>query len=421
MSVTADRIEAIQAASQRERTEASTGLLPDPEPRARQFTIISVDDHLIEPRHLFEGRVPARLADAAPRIVTNDTGQEAWEYEGTSYPQVGLNAVVGRPKDQWTVDPARFDEMRRGCWDSNARVADMDLDGVYASLCFPSLIAGFAGTIFSNSGDQELGLACMRAWNDWHLDEWVGPHADRFIPLQLTWLRDPELAAAEVRANAARGFKAVSFPENPVDLKLPSMHTDHWDPLLRACEETQTVVCLHNGSSGWTGARSPEASLELYTTLFSVNALTAAADWLWAGIPWRFPEIRIAMTEGGIGWVPMLLDRIAYVLDHSASGLSAWKGGSLTPMDGLRRNFWFCTIDISSTIVLRDHIGVDHICIESDYPHADSTWPDTQALAAAGLAGLTDDEIRKLTWQNASELFRHPVPTELQLPAGGAR
>lgn len=416
MAVTAKRIAAMQADEQRAGEATSTGLLPDPEPRTRHFTFISVDDHLIEPRDLFEGRVPAALAERAPSVVTDEAGREFWSYEENLYPQIGLNAVVGRPRDQWGLDPARFDEMRRGCWDIEARIADMDIDGVYASLCFPSLIAGFAGTVFSKSKDPELGLACLRAWNDWHIEEWAGPYPERIIPLQLAWLNDPEIAAADVRANAERGFKALSLPENPVDLGLPSMHTDHWDPLLRACEETETVVCLHNASSGWSASRSPRASLELVTTLFPVNAVVTAADWLWAGVPWRFPKLRIALSEGGIGWVPMLLDRIEYVLDHSASGLSSWKDPDLSPMDGLRRNFWFCTIDISSTIVLRDHIGVDHICLESDYPHADSTWPETQRLAEAGLAGMTDEEIRRLTWQNASELFRHPVPEELRIP-----
>jgi predicted TIM-barrel fold metal-dependent hydrolase len=391
-------------------------LLPDPAPRPRRFPIISVDDHLIEPANLFEGRMPSHLADAAPKVVTFENGRETWVYEEQLYPQVGLNAVVGRPKDEWSMEPARFDEMRRGCWDIEARIADMDLDGVYASLCFPSLIAGFAGTVFSRSKDQELGLACIRAWNDWHIEDWAGPHPDRIIPLQLAWLSDPEIAAADIRANAARGFKAVSFPENPVDLKLPSMHTTHWDPILRACEETETVICLHNGSSQWTAARSPNAPLELYTSLFPVNALVTAADWLWARIPTRFPDIKIAFSEGGISWVPMLIDRIDYVLDHSAVGSHGWDDPNVSPTDALRRNFCFCTIDISSTIALRDHIGIDHICIESDYPHADSTWPDTQASAYAGLGALTPTEIRKLTWENASMLFRHAVPTELQTP-----
>ncbi|MFM8531091.1 MAG: amidohydrolase, partial [Ilumatobacteraceae bacterium] len=152
----------------------NTDLLePEPEKSPVHYTLISVDDHLVEPRHLFEGRMPAHLADAAPKVVTNDAHQELWQYEDVLYPQIGLNAISGRPKDQWNMEPARFDEMRRGCWDVEARVADMDLDGVQASLCFPSLIAGFAGTVFSQSKDQELGLACVRAWNDWHVEEWA--------------------------------------------------------------------------------------------------------------------------------------------------------------------------------------------------------------------------------------------------------
>ena len=114
--------------------------------------------------------------------------------------------------------------------------------------------------------------------------------------------------------------------------------------------------------------------------------------------------------------MPLLIDRVAYVLDHSAVSLAAWKDPDLSPVDALRRNFWFCTIDISSSFALRDHIGVERIMLESDYPHADSTWPDTQPQARAGLVGLTADEVRKVTWENASRLFRHPVPEPLQVP-----
>ena len=144
-------------------THQEATLLPDPEQRERTYTIISVDDHLIEPANVFEGRMPAHLQEHAPKVIEFDNGRETWVYEDAFYPQVGLNAVAGRPKDQWSMEPARFDEMRRGCYDIEARVADMDLDGVYASLCFPSLIAGFAGTIFANSKDPELGLRlCAR-------------------------------------------------------------------------------------------------------------------------------------------------------------------------------------------------------------------------------------------------------------------
>jgi predicted TIM-barrel fold metal-dependent hydrolase len=389
----------------------SAVLLPDPAPRPIRVPVISVDDHLIEPPDLFEGRLPARLAERAPRIVENEDGTQYWLYEGRSYPNVGLNAVVGRARETWSMDPSRFDEMRAGCYDIHARVADMDVNGVWASLCFPSLVAGFCGSVFMRSEDPELGLACLRAWNDWHLEVWAGTYPERIIPLQLPWLADVEVGAEEIRRNAARGFKAVSFPEFPSQLGLPSVFTDHWEPFLRACADTGTVLCMHTGASAWAPLPSPGPPFELLPTLFPVNALIAAAEWLWSGIPVRFPDLSLALSEGGIGWVPMLLDRVDYVLAHSASGTEsgAWKG-ELLPSEVLRRNFYFCSIDDPSLVDLRHVIGIDHIMVESDYPHADSTWPDTQLVLEKTLGSLPEDELRAIAYANAARLFRHPPP-----------
>jgi len=386
-------------------------LLPDPEPREIVVPVISVDDHLIEPPDLFDGRLPGPLAARGPRVVQLDGGREAWEYEGNLYPNVGLNAVVGRPREDWSMDPARFSEMRPGCYDIDARIADMDTAGIWASLCFPSLVAGFCGSVFSRSRDPALGLACVRAWNDWHLEVWAGRHPERIIPLQLTWLADVEVAAAEVRVNAGRGFKAVSFPEFPAQLGLPSIFSGQWDPFFAACEETSTVVCLHTGASSWAPLPSPDPPFELLPTLFPVNALVAAAEWLWSGVPLRFPGLAVALSEGGMGWVPMLMDRVDYVVAHSASGTEsgAW-ASALRPSEVLRRNFWFCSIDDPSIVALRHVIGVDHIMVESDYPHADSSWPDTQAVLAATMAGVPEDELRAMAGGNAARLFRHPLP-----------
>ncbi|HLN17843.1 MAG TPA: amidohydrolase family protein [Acidimicrobiales bacterium] len=393
-------------------TEVETGsrLLPDPEPRPIRVPIISVDDHLIEPRDLFEGRLPAHLADKAPRVIELE-GREAWAYEDNLYPNVGLNAVVGRPKEDWSMDPARFDEMRPGCYDIDARVRDMDLAGIWASLCFPSLVAGFCGAVFSRSKDKELGLACVRAWNDWYLEVWAGTHPGRIIPLQLTWLPDLAVAAAEVRRNAERGFVAVSFPEFPGTLGLPTIYSGEWDPFLAACEETGTVVCLHTGASSWAPHASGGPPFEVLPTLFPVNGLVATAEWLWSGVPLRFPHLQVALSEGGMGWVPMLMDRVDYVLRHSASGTESHSWPSeLLPSEVIRRNFWFCTIDDPSMVPLRHVIGVDHIMVESDYPHADSTWPDTQEVLAANYGDLPEAELRAIAGGNAAKLFRHPLP-----------
>src|SRR6201981_3550662 len=234
-------------------------LLPDPAPRERQHVLISVDDHVIEPPDMFDGRLPAALAARAPRIVETDDGRQVWRYEDRDYPNIGLNAVIGRPRDEWSMEAPRFDERRRGCWDIKARIADMDLAGIWASLNFPSLIAGFAGTVFWKSDDLELGLATLRAWNDWHLEVWAGSYPERIIPCQLPWLLDPQLGARMIQENAERGFQAVTFTENPAMLGLPSIHSGHWDPMMAACAETGTVVNLHIGSSGSSPSTTDDA------------------------------------------------------------------------------------------------------------------------------------------------------------------
>ncbi len=373
--------------------------------------IISVDDHLIEPPDLFVGRLPHGLQSEAPHIVEDASGTQCWVFESNRYPNVGLNAVVGRPRAEWSMEPARFDEMRPGCFDIDERIADMDRAGIWASLCFPSLVSGFCGVVYSRAHDRDLGLACLRAFNDWHHDVWAGTYPERIIPLQLPYLADVSTAVSELRRNAARGFKAVSFPEFPAQLKLPSIFSGHWDPFFAACEDTGTVVCLHTGSSAWAPLPSPDPPFELLPTLFPVNALVAAGEWLWSGVPLRFPNLAIALSEGGIGWVPMLMDRVDYVLNHSASGSesTAWPS-AMRPSDVLRRSFWFCSIDDPSAVALRDVIGVDHIMVESDYPHADSSWPDTQRMFAGTWGGLPDHELRAVAGGNAARLFRHRLP-----------
>ncbi len=389
-------------------------LLPDPEPLAQRYTIISVDDHLVEPPDMFEGRLPARLADRAPHIVENELGHQLWEFEGGLFTQAGTNAVAGRRPDGVRVEPTRFEEMRRGCWDIKSRVADMDVNGVWASLNFPSMITGFCGRVFSGAKDPELGLAVTRAYNDWMYEGWWQPYPERIIPLGITYLSDPDQAVAEIHRNAARGFRAVTLPERPQRIGLPDLFSGYWDPIMAACAETDTVVCLHVGSTGMPDLPSHGAAVALGATLFGQMSLTACAEWLWSGIPVRFPDIKIAMSEGGIGWVAMLLDRLDNIVDRSGYGRDYDATGT-RPAEILQRNFWFCTIDDPSTIDTRHRIGIDHVMVEVDYPHGDSTWPVTQQVIEDVWGHLPDEDLRKMTHVNAAELFRWPLP-ETTLP-----
>jgi predicted TIM-barrel fold metal-dependent hydrolase len=388
--------------------------LPEPEPRDVRYTVISVDDHLVEPANMFEGRLPRGLQDRAPRIVETAKGHEVWEFDGDRYTQVGMNAVAGRRPESVKVEPFRFDQMRRGCWDIDARIRDMDINGVWASLNFPSMITGFCGRVFSQCSDGELGLAVTRAWNDWLFEEWYSPYPQRIIPMGITWLTDPEIGADEIRRNAERGFRSVTLPERPHRIELPSIFTDYWEPIIRACAETDTVISLHVGSSGMSDFPEGCPAMQLGATLFGQLSLTACAEWLWSGWAVRYPGLKVAMSEGGIGWVAMLLDRLDNIVDRSRYGL----GWDLRPAEILKRNFWFCTIDDPSTIDTRHRIGIDHVMAEVDYPHGDGTWPDTQLVIEKYWGHIPASELRALCCENAARLYRHPLPTEV-LPTLG--
>ena len=146
------------------------------------------------------------------------------------------------------MEPTSFAQLRAGCYDIDERVKDMDANGVLGSLCFPSF-PQFCGQLFARTEDKDVALAMVRAYNDWHIDEWCGTHPGRFIPCSLPAIWDPEVLAAEVRRTAAKGAHAVTFSENPSKLGWPSFHSDHWDPFWKACSDEKVVVCLHIGSS----------------------------------------------------------------------------------------------------------------------------------------------------------------------------
>ncbi|MET1001965.1 MAG: amidohydrolase, partial [Acidimicrobiia bacterium] len=132
------------------------------------MVLVSVDDHVVEPPHLFEGRLAAKYVDLAPKFITRADGTNAWLYEGNEISNVALNAVAGRPPEEYGMEPTAFSEIRAGCYDIDARVMDMNANGVLGSLCFPSF-PHFCGQLFARTEDKDVALAMVRAYNDWHI------------------------------------------------------------------------------------------------------------------------------------------------------------------------------------------------------------------------------------------------------------
>ena len=366
--------------------------------------LISVDDHIIEPPDLFDAHLPERFKADAPRIVRRDDGADVWRFGEVEVPNVALNAVAGRPKEEYGVEPQSLEEIRPGCFIVDERVKDMNACGVLASMNFPSF-PGFAARLFAVE-DEEFGLALVRAYNDWHIDEWCGAHPGRFIPMALPVIWDAEKCADEVRRVADKGCHSLSFAENPVALGYPSFHDSYWDPLWTAVCDTDTVLSIHLGSSGQLSFPAPDSPPDVMITLQPMNIQSAAADLLWSRVLKEFPAIRIALSEGSTGWVPYFLERVdrTYDMHHLWTGQDF---GDRMPSDVFREHFLTCFISDHTGVYLRNQIGIDNISWECDYPHSDSAWPDAPEELAQlmGEAGVTEVEAAKITHENAMRWY----------------
>jgi predicted TIM-barrel fold metal-dependent hydrolase len=365
--------------------------------------LVSVDDHVIEPPNVWVDRLPARYRDVGPRMLADDT----WVYEDKRQPTSGLSVTAGKRKEEFTPNPVPYSEMRPAAYDPIARVVDMDRAGILGSLCFPSF-PRFCGQIFWEAKDKDLALLCVQAYNDWMIEDWCGGEGKgRLIPLTMVPLWDVELAAAEVRRCADRGSFAVTFPENPYPLGLPSIHDkDHyWDPFYQACQDTETVICMHIGSSSKMPSTSPDAPFIVSSTLTFSNAMGSMIDYIFSGTLERFQALKIAYSEGQVGWMPYVMERADKLAAERASNSF---GTSLPqPPSSYVSRIYGCIFDDEVGLANRDVIGMDQICFETDYPHADSTFPHSKKVVEdiCTQAGLNDEERYKLLRGNAIKAF----------------
>ncbi len=369
-----------------------------------EMILVSVDDHVVEPPGMFDNHLAPQWKARAPQIVRTHNGADVWLFEGDQLPNIGLNAVVGRPPEEYGVEPTSYEQMRKGCFDIHERVRDMNANGVLASMCFASF-TGFAGQLWARQEDKELARVMSQAYNDWHVDEWCGTYPGRFIPLGIPPVWDPKLMADEVRRLARKGCHAVSFTDNPTKLGYPSLHDPHWDPFWQACCDEGTIICIHIGSSSGMVFTSMDSPVDVMIHTTPISIVSCAADLLWSRVLRKFPDIRFALSEGGIGWVPYFLERADYVYEHH----KYWTHqdfGDMKPSDVFARNIVTCFIDDAAGVKNRHDVGLDNITWECDYPHSDTTWPHAPERLMQSLAGVPDDEIDKITHENAMRIFR---------------
>ena len=376
--------------------------------KMEEMVIVSVDDHISEPPDMFKRHLQGAALASAPQFHTSAQGEDYWTYQGMQMTSVGLNAVVGRVPEEYGMEPQSLAQIRKGCYDPKARLDDMNVNGIAASLNFGS-VGGFDGSrCFHRAPDKDLSLVHLRAYNDWHILEWCGFDRARFIPCAIlpTWNMDATVA--EIKRVAALGCTSVTLSDNPTKLGLPSIHNAYWEPMWKALSDHDITICLHIGSGNAAAHASDETPIEAWITTMPMSINIGAADWLQLSALQRYPDMKIMLSESGIGWIPYFMERA----DFSHWRHHAWTHsdfGGKKPSDIFRKHFMSCFVDDIFGLQNLAAVGEDMVAFEVDYPHSDALWPEVPEYLWRSVKHLTDAQIDKVTHGNALRFLRHDM------------
>lgn len=391
-------------------------------------SIVSVDDHVVEPPNLWTDRLGPHDRENGPRVermrirdavksslagvyhalkIDEDVDGwiDIWRYEDLSFPMMRSYAAAGLTGDV-EVTPIVYDDMRPGCYEAEPRLADMTEDGVEVSLCFPNIFIRFCGQRFLEAKDKALAARCVSAYNDWLTEGWAGPSGGRLHGAYLIPLWDATLAAREVE-RIAGDARVVCFSEMPTRLGLPSIYSGDWDPFFAACAANDMVIAMHIGSSSTQPTSSDDAPPLLKLTNNYTSSSLSLSDWLLSGVLERFPELRIAFAEAQAGWIPYLIDRLDRGWHRNDPYLFSEHVARTPrpPSAYLTEHVFVCVFDDPIAMAHLDVIGTDNICFETDYPHPDGSWPESRSVAERQTKNLPPDLRDKVLRHNGLRML----------------
>ena len=380
--------------------------------------VIDTDSHVNEPPHTWQSRLPSKLKDQGPKVVERDDGSQGWTWEGrppSPLPEggglmldkaleVGGMVNVTREMADQAVNekPRRFEQFRPGNYEPKARIEDMKIDGVDASVIFPAI-----GMRLWDLKDSELRVASMRAYNDWLAEELCAGAPDQIFGLACIPTGDGiETAVEELHRSVEKGHKGGfidCYPDIP-------LHDPMYDPLWAAAQELGVPLHWHraNGPSanvprglstgGGTGDRAASVAARFYSTITPVTYM------LFNGVFQRFPGLKLVTAETDFGWLPFLMQ----ICDDQWSRYAVWIGSDADkrPSDYIREQFYCTFMDDEVGCSMLGYTGSDNILWSSDYPHGVTTWPKSQEYIQKNLGKRSEEEREKVLGGNATRLYR---------------
>lgn len=391
-----------------------------------EIGLLSVDDHVLEHGRVWTDRMSEQKWGARiPHIARQSDGSDAWVIDGMTTPLAEV-ALVGALMSDRALGPADWSQVPAAAYDPRQRLRAMNSDAVDVSVLYPT-VAGIGGQTFGKLSDAELELDCVRAYNDWLVEEWAQA-SPRFVPQCLVPLSSIESAVAEVRRAVAIGHRGVVMPGVPMLLRaadrasdkrdavgrqlgggsLPHINEPDYDPLWAVCAELEVPLCFHSGSTAaiqmppyvdYTPAIA--AALEAMTR--PVSSTFLLANFLFSGILNRHPGLKVVFAETTLAWGAYTLESADHQFERQRYDLMGW---AHIPSELFRRQCYLTGWYDRTGLDTRAHIGVDNMLWCTNFPQATGTWPLTGQTIERCFNGVPDSDRRRILWENASALYR---------------
>ena len=358
--------------------------------------IISADSHITEPPGTYVDRIDHAFRHRAPRMVHDARRGDLFVIEGLDKPiPMGLIAGAGKSAEELTMFGARFEDMHRGGWDPEARLADQDRDGVSAEVLYPTV-----GMLLCNHPDFDFKHACFAAYNRW-IAEYSGAHPERLLGIGQTAMRSVEDGIADLESIKALGLRGVMLPGNPAGADYDDAR---WAPFYEAAVGLQLPLSFHILTSTQDQARTRGPKLNSFMSIIR-GCQDILGTFVFGGVFERHPGLRVVSVEADAGWVPHYM----YRMDHAYSRHRYWlPSGTLTkmPSEYFREHVYTTFQDDWTAFQVKDLCNIRRLLWANDFPHSDSTWPKSQAVLAKHAASLSESERDLVLHDYVAYLYR---------------
>jgi predicted TIM-barrel fold metal-dependent hydrolase len=372
--------------------------------------IVDADAHVNEPPELWQTRVPPRWRDRAPKVLHTDEG-DFWSFEdGKRSRALGLTATAGLSYPQFRPEGLRYSEIRPGSFEPKARLGDLDADGIWAQVLYPSVTLSGARLY---ADERELQLACVRAYNEW-LSEFCAGGDGRLIGQAIVPTTGVEDAIAEVHAALALGHRGVvisAFPNGTLEAKPEDA------PFWALVEEIGLPVAVHIGSfvPARPGMKWPDTHELSFLGITGsakagAQALPVACSLIFSGIFEQFPRLKVVLVESNIGWIPTLLEQLDDMFLRYRWFTGATEKMHAMPSELFHRNLWATFMIDTVGMELRYRMNTRHLLWSTDYPHTGCDWPNSRVTIERVFRGLPLDEVRTFVHTNAVDLYGLDLP-----------